>query len=330
LSRVRLFAVVLALVAPPLLAHDVRPALLDLTEEATGRLRVRFAVPLVGGLAPDLHPRWPGSWRELEPVRVGRQDDVVTTEAVFDPGGAPAAQTIAVDGLASSLSDVLVQVSLLDGTRLARILRPDAPSFTIPAGEQHSPGGYFRIGIEHILGGVDHLLFVLGLLVLVGRRFLMLLKTITAFTLAHSLTLGLATLGAVRAPRAPLNAAIALSILFLGVEIARQGRGSTSATIERPWLAAFAFGLLHGLAFASGLRTLGLSTHDLVLALLLFNLGVEAGQLAFVLLYRALAWSLRELETPWPRWAESLPAHLVGTLGAYWTIAQTAALFAGS
>jgi hypothetical protein len=330
LSRARFWVVVLALVGPPLQAHDVRPALLDLTQESTGRVRVRLAVPLVGGMAPSLRPRFSGSWREVEPARVARQDDVVTTETVFDPGGSPAGRTIAIDGLPESLSDVLVQVSLLDGTRLARILRPDAPFFTIPAGERRLAGGYFRLGIEHILGGVDHLLFVFGLLVLAGRRFLRIFQTITAFTVAHSLTLGLAALGAIQVPTAPLHAAIALSILFVGVEIAHRRQGRTSVTIERPWVAAFAFGLLHGLSFASGLQALGLTTRDLALAALLFNLGVEAGQLAFVLLCLAVARALRELETPWPRWAEALPGLLVGTLGAYWTIAQAAVLVAGS
>ena len=320
---------VLTLAGRRLVAHDVRPALLDLTQDAAGRVHARFAVPLVLGVAPSLRPRWPGTWREVGPPRVAPADDVLVSEVVLDPGGPLAGQTIAIEGLAESFADALVQVSLADGTRLVRILRPDAPAFTIPTGERRTATGYFRLGIEHILGGVDHLLFVLGLIVLTGRRKIALLKTITAFTLAHSLTLGLATLGAVRVPTPPLNAAIALSVLFLGVEITRKRRGETDVAIERPWLAAFAFGLLHGLAFASGLLPLGLSRHDLAVALLFFNLGVEAGQLAFVLLYLAMAGALRRLETPWPSWAASLPGHLVGTLGAYWTIAQTVALVAG-
>jgi hypothetical protein len=152
------------------------------------------------------------------------------------------------------------------------------------------------------------------------------LKTITSFTVAHSMTLGAATLGMVAVPAAPLNTVIALSILFLGVEIARQQRGETSFGIEHPWIAAFGFGLLHGLGFASGLATLGLPPEEIVVALLLFNLGVEIGQIGFVALYLAMERALRTLEFHPPAWADAVPAYVVGTLGAYWTIAQTVLL----
>lgn len=219
-----------------------------------------------------------------------------------------------------------MRVSLLDGTRITELLKPASPELEIPMDEASSMSGYLTLGIEHILLGFDHLLFVLGLLVLVGRRWMLMLKTITSFTLAHSLTLGAATLGVVSVPAAPLNAAIALSILFLGIEIARQRKGESSLTIEHPWVAAFGFGLLHGLGFASGLRTLGLPPEEIVLALLLFNVGVELGQIGFVALYLAMERSLQTLEFEPPRWADAVPAYVVGTLGAYWTIAQTVVL----
>ncbi len=157
----------------------------------------------------------------------------------------------------------------------------------------------------------------------------MLLKTVTAFTVAHSLTLAAATLGWVTVPSGPLNVVIALSILFLGVEIVRMRRGETSLTIRHPWAAAFGFGLVHGLGFASGLSTLGLPPREIVAALFLFNVGVEAGQLVFVGLYFAVARSLRQLEVPQSRWAEAIPGYVVGCLGGYWTISQLAALFGG-
>jgi hydrogenase/urease accessory protein HupE len=173
---------------------------------------------------------------------------------------------------------------------------------------------YVRLGAEHILLGIDHLLFVLGLLLIVRDRWL-LLKTITAFTVAHSLTLGMATLGYANAPVPPLNAAIALSILFLGPEIARSWRGETSFTIRRPWLVAFAFGLLHGFSFASGLTTIGLPQAEIPLALFLFNVGVEIGQMACVALILLLERSFHVLEIRWPWWAELIPGYTVGALG---------------
>jgi len=189
--------------------------------------------------------------------------------------------------------------------------------------------GYVQLGVLHILLGVDHLLFVLGLLLIVSDRWT-LVKTITSFTLAHSITLAVATLGYASAPLPALNAAIALSILFLGPEVVRTWRGETSLTIRYPWVVAFAFGLLHGFGFASGLAAMGLPKAEIPLALLLFNVGVEIGQVAFVLLVTWLVRSFRVLEVRWPRLVERLPGYAVGTLGAYWTIERTLILLAGA
>jgi hypothetical protein len=184
---------------------------------------------------------------------------------------------------------------------------------------------YVFHGIRHILFGPDHLLFVFGLLLIVKDRW-MLVKTITAFTVAHSLTLAIATFGWAEAPILPLNAAIALSIFFLGPEIVRSWRGETSFTIRHPWVVAFVFGLLHGFGFSSALTSAGLPRADLPFALLGFNVGVEVGQLAFVLLVVGLERAFRVLEIRWPRWVEALPGYAVGTLGAFWTIQRTAIL----
>ena len=155
---------------------------------------------------------------------------------------------------------------------------------------------------------------------------MMLLKTVTSFTVAHSITLGIATLGFASAPAMPLNAVIALSILFLGPEIVRVWRGESSFTIRHPWVVAFAFGLLHGFGFASGLTAMGLPQNEIPLALLFFNVGVELGQLSVVVLVLALARSFRALEIRWPRWAELVPGYAVGSLGAFWFIDRTAVL----
>ncbi|HZL69920.1 MAG TPA: HupE/UreJ family protein, partial [Candidatus Limnocylindrales bacterium] len=190
-------------------------------------------------------------------------------------------------------------------------------------------GTFIVQGIRHILFGADHMLFVLGLLLIVKDRW-MLLKTITAFTVAHSITLAIATLGYAQAPVLPLNAAIALSILFLGPEIVRSWRGETSFTIRHPWVVAFAFGLLHGFGFASALTSAGLPKAELPVALLSFNVGVEIGQLSFVALILSLERAFRILEVRWPRWAEALPGYTVGSLGAFWTVQRLAIMFGGA
>jgi hypothetical protein len=157
----------------------------------------------------------------------------------------------------------------------------------------------------------------------------MLLKTISAFTVAHSITLAVATLGYAQVPGPPLNAAIALSILFLGPEVVRAQRGETSFTIDHPWVVAFVFGLLHGFGFATGLISMGLPQTDIPLALLLFNVGVEIGQLMFVALVLLLERAFRLLEIRWPRALERLPVYTLGSLGAFWTIQRLALMIGG-
>lgn len=230
-------------------------------------------------------------------------------------------RVIRFPGLELTVTDVFVIISRLDGSQASLVVRPTR-NYVELRGErpwQVAAWAYLVLGLHHILTGVDHLLFVLGLLLIVSCRW-MLLKTITAFTLAHSITLAIATLGYASAPGPPLNAAIALSILFLGPEIVRIWRGQTSFTIRHPWVVAFAFGLLHGFGFASGLTTNGLPRVEIPLALLFFNVGVEIGQLFFVAVIVLLERSFRILEVRWPRWAEVLPAYTVGGLGAFWTI----------
>jgi hydrogenase/urease accessory protein HupE len=242
------------------------------------------------------------------------------------PGGLDG-QRLGISGLDGIPADVLVRVSRLDGTATVTRLTPAATSYVIEPepGIWHLAVTYTSLGVEHILMGVDHLLFVLGLLLIVKSRWI-LLKTITAFTIAHSLTLAVATLGYASAPVMPLNAAIALSIFFLGPEIVRRKRGQTSLTIEHPWVIAFAFGLVHGFGFASGLTALGLTHREIPPALLLFNVGVEIGQLMFVAIILALEKSFQVLEVHWSEWAQWIPAYTVGSLGAFWTIQRTAML----
>lgn len=311
-------------------AHELQPAYLELQQTGAETWHVLWKLPARADLKDAIRPRLPENCKPTgEPVQARIGADSIKRFSITAPGGLDN-RVIAVEGAAAAIADVLVRIVRLDGSIQIFRLTPTALSHVIeplPSRWQQA-ATYLRLGIEHILMGVDHLLFVLGLLLIVRNRW-MLLKTVTAFTVAHSITLAIATLGYASAPLPPLNAAIALSILFLGPEMVRAKRGETSLTIRQPWLVAFAFGLLHGFGFASGLTSLGLSHGEIPLALLLFNVGVEIGQLFFILLIVGLERSFRILEIRWPRWAVSAPAYTVGSLGAYWTIQRTVMLVAG-
>jgi hydrogenase/urease accessory protein HupE len=319
----------LACITSTALAHEMRPAYLELRETAVDTYDVLWKVPGRGeNMRLGLYVELPADCTNVtEPRAVMVNGAFAQRWTVKRPGGM-AGGTIHIAGLQSTATDVLVRIERLDGTSQVTRLMPSSPSFVVPAvpDRWQVAATYLRLGFDHILLGVDHLLFVLGLLLIVGNRW-MLFKTITAFTVAHSITLAVATLGYASAPLPPLNAAIALSILFLGPEIVRVWRGQTSLTIRYPWVVSFAFGLLHGFGFASGLKSTGLPQADIAWALLLFNVGVEIGQVLFVFLILVMIRSYRKLEIPWPRWTLALPGYTVGTLGAYWTIQRIAILF---
>lgn len=188
---------------------------------------------------------------------------------------------------------------------------------------------YTILGIEHILLGVDHLLFVLALLLIVRGPW-MLVKTITAFTVAHSITLALATLGFIDVPSAPVEAAIALSIVFLCVEIVHARQRRAGLTALYPWVVAFAFGLLHGLGFAGALADIGLPQSEIPIALLFFNIGVEVGQLIFVAVVLGILWGIRQLQPDSWRWSSVLPAYIIGTIAMYWLFERVAVIFMGA
>ena len=313
-----------ALACGSLHAHELQPGFLELRETAPGRYEVLWKLPSLGessDVRMPIAPIFPESCRQLGDARSERAGTAWVFTARVECKDGLAGRTIAIDGLEAFTTDVLVRAQHADGGVETHVLKPIQPSVTLRAAgdTRRGVGAYLYLGIEHILLGVDHLLFVLGLLLIVRDRW-MLLKTITAFTVAHSITLAVATFGVAQVSAAPLNAAIALSILFLGPEIVRTWRGETSFTIRHPWVVAFAFGLLHGFGFASGLAQLGLPKGEVPLALLLFNVGVEIGQLAFVAVVLLLERAFRVLQVNWPRFVERLPGYAVGTLGAFWTI----------
>jgi len=312
-------------------AHEARPAYLEIKETAPRQYSVLWRTPVLAGMRLPIALRLPDDVKNLQPPKVEELADSVVERQWIDGGpNGLAGKRIDFPGLQLTITDVLVRVEMLDGRKWTAIVHPSQPYVEIAAAQTWLgvAGTYIVQGIRHILFGADHMLFVLGLLLIVKDRW-MLLKTVTAFTVAHSITLAIATLGYAEVPVVPLNAAIALSILFLGPEIVRSWRGETSFTIRHPWVVAFAFGLLHGFGFASALTNAGLPRHELPLALVSFNVGVELGQLGFIALVLALERSFRILQIRWPRWVEALPGYTVGSLGAFWTIQRVTILLGG-
>jgi hypothetical protein len=317
--------------APAALAHEARPAYLEIRETQANRFDILWRTPVLSGMRLPIALRLPEGVRNVREPTVQELRDSLLERRSIEAVGGLAGRRIEFPGLQGTITDVLVRVEMHDGRKWTTIVRASQPWVEIAAAQSAIGllGTYLVQGIRHIAFGLDHLLFVLGLLLIVQDRW-MLIKTITAFTVAHSLTLAIATFGWADAPVLPLNAAIALSIFFLGPEIVRSWRGETSFTIRHPWVVAFVFGLIHGFGFASALTGAGLPRRDLPLALLGFNVGVELGQVAFVVLVVLLERSFRQLRIRWPRWVEALPGYAVGTLGAFWTIQRTAIMLGWS
>jgi hypothetical protein len=310
-------------------AHEMRPGYLDIRPTTADRYQVIWKQPALGEMRLRIDPAFPAGCALVgERVRQ-RVDGAYVDRMTLRCEGGLAGKIVAIAGLEATLTDVLARVQLADGRVQTELLKPSRSSF-VASGSAMSGGAvsYFTLGVEHILLGIDHLLFVLGLMFLVEGRWL-LFKTITAFTVGHSSSLALATFGLASVPAPPLNAAIALSIVFLAAEIIRQRRGERHLTARHPWIVAGAFGLLHGLGFATALTTLGLPASAIPFALLFFNLGVEAGQVLFIALVLAMLASWRVLDLRWPTWTAPVPVHAMGIVAAVWFVGRLAALMTG-
>jgi len=335
--RPLLVALVLAMLGdlPGAQAHESRPGYLEIKETAPGRYDVLWRTPLYSGKRLPLALKFPDQARHVTPPKVQELPDSLIERRWIDVGAAGlAGQRIEFVGLQATIIDVLVRVTNRDGSHLTTLVRPSQPWFDLAAQPSKSgvAGTYFLLGIEHILLGVDHLLFVLALLILVksGRR---LVGTVTAFTVAHSITLAAATLGFVRVPGPPVEAVIALSIAFLACEIVHKRQGRTGLTERWPWVVTFTFGLLHGFGFASALHKIGVPETAIPLALLFFNVSVEIGQLAFIasvmVALAGAAFIGRRLSQlgidPKPVYAasESVAAYAIGSIAAFWLIDRT-------
>ncbi|MBA55091.1 MAG: hypothetical protein CMK89_11605 [Pseudomonadales bacterium] len=241
--------------------------------------------------------------------------------------------TLTMEQLGERYSAAVVQIHWQDGRTDAYTLTGANPTITLtPTGKlplDQVAAAYIPLGFEHILLGVDHLLFVLGLMWLVSST-AMLVKTITAFTIAHSLTLAAVTLGWIGVPEQPVNAAIALSIAIVAVEVLKHQRGERCLSADIPWAIAFGFGLLHGFGFAGALTKIGLPQENVPSALLFFNVGVELGQLAFVLVMLALVWSHKVLQAQLPAWSRPATIYGMGAIGSFWFLSRLHLILIGA
>ncbi|MGH8863027.1 MAG: HupE/UreJ family protein [Burkholderiales bacterium] len=325
-SRVLPALALLVALAMPAFAHEVRPAYLELHESPAGELDVLWKTPMMGEMRLALAPVLSGASEELTPMVTRHTGSAAVQTWRLKLQEPLRGQSLHIDGLSATMTDALVRIEFADGTMWTGRLTPQAPKLTIP--ERPGRGSvaltYFSLGVEHILTGSDHLLFVLALL-LITRGVRRIVMTVTAFTIAHSITLALATLGFVHVPPPPVEAVIALSIVFVAAEIVHARRGVEGLTARAPWIVAFTFGLLHGFGFAGALAEIGLPEGQIPLALFFFNVGVEAGQLLFVAAVLALFTAFRRIRVELPRWAGLVPPYVIGTVAMFWVIQRVMA-----
>ncbi len=309
-------------------AHEVLPAYLQMRQTASDTFDVLWKVPTRGeNLRLGIYVEFPSGCMPVDDPRIQLDEKSLTERWTVACRGGLAGETIRVAGLSGSMTDVLVRLERLDGGAQIVRLTPASPSFVVAASPEVAAVAftYLSLGVEHILLGMDHLLFVLALLFLVkgiGR----LVATITAFTVAHSITLACAVLGFVHVPGPPVEACIALSIVFVAGEMIHGARGQVGIAARWPWIVAFTFGLLHGLGFAGALSEIGLPQPAIPVALLFFNVGVEIGQLLFVTVVLFVVRTLRAVR-PAPQWAKLVPPYAIGSMAMFWVFQRIAAFF---
>ena len=321
--RILLAILVQMIIGSSAMAHELRPAYLDMRETATNEFAVLWKVPALDDLRLGLYVRLPDVCKaKTETVRTIQDGAYFERWSVACPNGLKG-QEIVIDGLRSTVTDALARIEYRDGTKQIARFTPEKPTLLVASGQSglEVAETYFLLGVDHILTGFDHLLFVLALMLLIHDRW-MLVKTVTAFTIAHSITLAGATLGYISLPQKPVEATIALSIAFVASELVKARSGERRLSEDYPWIVAFVFGLLHGFGFAGALKETGLPQTDISLALLTFNLGVEAGQLTFIaaalVVFRAASILVTVPIAP----ARLSAAYLIGTTSMVWLVAR--------
>jgi len=317
--------------APLAQAHDSRPAYLEIKEIAPQQFSVLWRTPVMAGMRLPVILKLPDEVRSLkEPVVQQLTDSLVERRWISAEPDGLGGKRIEFPGLQLTITDTLVRIQMLNGAQTTTLVHPSQPWFELVGAPSklHVAGAYLRLGVEHIWGGIDHLLFILALMLLVkGTR--RLVATVTAFTIAHSITLAGATLGFVHVPQQLVEACIALSIVFVASEIVHARQGWQGWTERWPWIVAFTFGLLHGFGFAGALREVGLPQTAIPVALLFFNVGVEIGQLLFIAAILSVMavgrWLIRRAAIPQPAWAWRVAPYSIGGVAAFWVIQRIAA-----
>jgi hydrogenase/urease accessory protein HupE len=309
-------------------AHELRPGYLQLRQMTADSYEIFWKVPAAGeNLRLSLYVELPQNCSNLSEPRGLFAAGAYSEQWSAKCQGGLTGNSIHIAGLTATFTDVLVRLERLDGSTQVTRLTSSTPSFLVEAapGRFEVARTYLVLGIEHILTGVDHLLFVSGLLLLV-TRIRRLLLTVSAFTLSHTVTLTLATLGFVHVPPAPVEAVIALSILFVAWEVLRKSTDPTGLSQRKPWLVAFSFGLLHGLGFAGGLSAAGLPAAHIPLALGFFSAGVEVGHFSFVGSALVTIAVLRNWVSRLPSWSWRIAPYVIGSCASFWLIGRLAAL----
>lgn len=317
------------LVATMAQAHEVRPAYLEIDQRGPEDFDVLWKVPTRGEARLALDVSLPSACAETSPVVAADMGAAMTSRWSMRCDGGLGGETLAIDGLVGTYTDVIARIAWSDGSVQTARLTPDFPGLVLETapGALATARAYFVLGVEHILLGIDHLLFVLALLLLI-RDLRTLIETITAFTVAHSITLAAAALGWTQVPQPPVEAAIALSIAVVAAEIIRAERGETDLSIRYPWLIAFLFGLLHGFGFGGALRDIGLPQTDVPLALLTFNLGVEVGQLLFVAAVLVVALAARRLVAVRGALIRGPVGYATGCVAGFWFVERVVSFVA--
>jgi len=303
-------------------AHELQPSSLEVRQLTPERYEVVWRAPIYYGKPHPARLQLPEHWQTVgQPTVKQLSDSALHRRVMSVPNGTIDGGVIRFIGLEATITDVFVRFVWLDGNQTTAIARPSKPFVDIVAQRSawQVAGDYTMLGVEHILSGFDHLTFVFALLLIVSgaRR---LLITVTSFTLAHSITLAAATLSVMWVPGPPVEATIALSIIFIASELVQVNRGNFPLTAQYPWIVAFVFGLLHGFGFAGALNNVGLPQNEVPLALLMFNVGVELGQLMFIAAALGLVMALRKVRTVWPAWTYQVPAYGIGSISALWFI----------
>ncbi|NOR43390.1 MAG: HupE/UreJ family protein [Gammaproteobacteria bacterium] len=322
-----IISIVLFFLANISIADEIRPSYLELNEESPNTYAVLWKVPQKSGQKLSLKAQFPDSCTNRTAITSHTINGATLQRWYINCTNNIVGQRISIEDVDNSNTEVLLRLKWLDGSVSTSLLKPSAPFYIIPEKSTTTDIAitYLLLGTEHILLGVDHLLFVFALLLIVNstRR---LIVTITAFTIAHSITLAGATLGLIHVPQQPVEAVIALSILFLAMEIVHGKRGHPGAAARWPWLVAFIFGLLHGFGFAGALAEVGLPQQAIPLALVFFNVGVELGQLLFVSAVLLLTWLLHRLKQPvLLEKAETVTIYTIGSLSSFWLFERISA-----